>query len=131
MKSYKIIYNDYIKILHNRNICTIFVLQTKKIKDMKTNDFKAAVDEIRNNGGNRQTMFIKEQWRDREMTIFSYSDGSAEVFENARPFMVFNSTVEAIATINAIQNAYNQEVEASKNNFVSKNFISSGIAACQ
>lgn len=77
---------------------------------MKTNDFKTAVDEIRNNGGSRQTMFVKEQWRNREMTIFGFMDGTAEVFENARPYMCFNSVAEALFTLNAMQAEYDRQV---------------------
>ena len=47
---------------------------------MRTENFRQAVDEIRNNGGTRETMYIKEVWKDREMTIFGYADGTAEVF---------------------------------------------------
>ena len=67
---------------------------------MRTEDFIQAVDEIKNNGGTRETMYIKETWQDRCMTIFGYADGTAEVFENTRPFMAFNSVAEAVFTLN-------------------------------
>ncbi len=55
---------------------------------MTTNDYKAAVDEVKNNGGSRQTMYVKEIWRNRCMTIFGYSDGTAEVFDETEQFML-------------------------------------------
>ena len=81
---------------------------------MKTGNFRAAVDEIRANGGTRQTMYIKETWKDREMTIFGYADGTAEVFESTRPYMVFNSVAEAIFTLNKMQLDYDKQVEENK-----------------
>ena len=81
---------------------------------MRTEDFIQAVDEIKNNGGTRETMYIKETWQDRCMTIFGYADGTAEVFENTHPYMVFNSVAEAIFTLNKMQEDYNKSVEESR-----------------
>ena len=81
---------------------------------MTTGNFRTAVDEIRENGGTRQTMYIKETWKDREMTIFGYADGTAEVFESTRPYMVFNSVAEAIFTLNKMQEDYNKSVEENR-----------------
>ena len=78
---------------------------------MRTENFRQAVDKIKNNGGTRQTMYIKETWKNREMTIFGYADGTAEVFENTRPYMVFNSVAEEIFTINMMQADYNKKLE--------------------
>lgn len=83
----------------------------KVVITMRTENFRQAVDEIKANGGTRQTMYIKEAWKDREMTIFGYADGTAEVFENTRPFMAFNSVAEAISTLNKMQEDYNKSVE--------------------
>ena len=90
-------------------------------KDMTTGNFRAAVDEVRANGGTRQTMYVKETWKDREMTIFGYADGTAEVFENTRPFMAFNSVAEAIFTLNKMQEDYNRSVEESNARWNSNN----------
>ena len=84
---------------------------------MRTNDFKEAVDEIMNNGGSRQTIYIHEIWRDRCMTIFSYKDGSAEIFEETRPYMTFDSTIEALFTLNKIQSDYDKSVDADRNKY--------------
>ena len=46
----------------------------KVVITMRTENFIQAVDEIKNNGGTRETMYIKEAWKDREMTIFGYAD---------------------------------------------------------
>ena len=83
----------------------------KVVITMRTENFRQAVDEIKANGGTRQTMYIKEAWKDREMTIFGYADGTAEVFENTRPYMVFNSVAEAIFTLNKMQTDYNKKLE--------------------
>ena len=99
--------------LQIRLICHIFV-SVKRYRDMTTRDFRAAVDEIRSNGGKRQTMYVKETWKDREMTIFTYSDGTAEVFECTRPFMSFGSEVEAVLVISKMQSDYDKVVEESK-----------------
>ena len=99
--------------LHIRLICPIFV-SVKRKKDMKTGDFKKAVDEIKVNGGIRQTMYVNEVWKRREMTIFTYRDGSAEVFESTRPFMSFGSEVEAVAVINKMQVDYDKAVAESR-----------------
>ena len=88
---------------------------------MRTEDFIQAVDEIKNNGGTRQTMYIKEAWKDREMTIFGYVDGTAEVFENTRPFMAFNSVAEAVFTLNKMQADYDKEVAESNARWNSNN----------
>jgi hypothetical protein len=78
---------------------------------MTTGNFRAAVDEVRANGGTRQTMYIKETWKERCMTIFGYSDGTCEVFENTRSYMAFNSVAEAIFTLNKMQADYNKKLE--------------------
>ena len=83
----------------------------KVVITMRTENFRQAVDEIKNNGGTRQTMYIKETWKNREMTIFGYTDGTAEVFENTRPYMAFNSVAEAIFTLNKMQADYNKKLE--------------------
>lgn len=88
---------------------------------MTTQNFRRAVDEIRANGGTRQTMYIKETWKDREMTIFGYADGTAEVFESTRPYLVFNSVAEAIFTLNKMQSDYNKQVEENKARWSSNN----------
>ena len=88
---------------------------------MRTEDFIQAVNEIKNNGGTRQTMYIKEAWKDREMTIFGYVDGTAEVFENTRPFMAFNSVAEAVFTLNKMQADYDKEVAESNARWNSNN----------
>ena len=80
---------------------------------MRANNFRAAVDEIRNNGGSRQTMYINEVWRSREMTIFRYMDGSAEVFEDSHPYMVFNSVAEAVFALNKIQSEHDKALDES------------------
>lgn len=77
---------------------------------MRTENFKAAVDEIKNNGGSRQTVYLKEVWKNREMTIFEYSDKSTEVFENTRPYMSFNSVAEALFTLNKMQAEYDRQI---------------------
>lgn len=84
---------------------------------MRTNNFRAAVDEIKNNGGSRQTMYINEVWRSREMTIFGYSDGTAEVFEEMHPYMACNSVVEAINVLGWIQSDYDKAVEADRHRY--------------
>ena len=86
----------------------------KVVITMRTENFIQAVDEIKNNGGTRETMYIKEAWKDREMTIFGYGDGTAEFFENTHPYMVFNSVAEAIFTLNKMQEDYNKSVEESR-----------------
>ena len=83
----------------------------KVVIAMRTENFRQAVDEIKANGGTRQTMYIKETWKDREMTVFGYTDGTAEVFENTRPYMAFNSVAEAIFTLNKMQADYNKKLE--------------------
>lgn len=83
----------------------------KVVITMRTEDFIQAVDEIKANGGTRQTMHIKETWKDREMTIFGYADGTAEVFESTLPYMVFNSVAEAIFTLNKMQEDYDRKLE--------------------
>ena len=83
----------------------------KVVITMRTEDFIQAVDEIKANGGTRQTMYIKETWKDREMTIFGYADGTAEVFESTIPYMVFNSVAEAIFTLNKMQEDYDRKLE--------------------
>ena len=88
---------------------------------MRTEDFIQAVNEIKNNGGTRQTMYIKEAWKDREMTIVGYVDGTAEVFENTRPFMAFNSVAEAVFTLNKMQADYDKEVAESNARWNSNN----------
>lgn len=80
---------------------------------MKTENFIQAVDEIRKNGGSRKSIFVKEYWRNREMTVFGYNDGTAEVFENARPFISFNSMAEALFFIDKMQADYNKDIEES------------------
>lgn len=88
---------------------------------MTTGNFRAAVDEVRANGGTRQTMYVKETWKNREMTIFGYADGTAEVFESTRPYMAFNSVAEAIFTLNKMQEDYNRSVEESNARWNSNN----------
>lgn len=80
---------------------------------MRTDNFRASVDEIRRNGGRRQAMYIREAWRDREMTVFTYSDNTAEVFEDAHPYMAFNSEAEAVLTISRMQCEYDRMLEES------------------
>ena len=77
---------------------------------MRVDNFIKAVDEIRNNGGSRQTVYLKEVWKDRCMTIFGYSDGTAEVFEDTCPFMYFYSLSEALFALNRIQAEYDRQV---------------------
>lgn len=84
---------------------------------MRTANFKASVDEIRRNGGRRQTMYINEAWRSREMTIFGYMDGSAEVFEDSRVYMAFNSVAEAAFALNKIQSEYGNALNESRKAF--------------
>ena len=95
---------------------------------MRANNFIQAVDEIKNNGGTRQTMYIKETWKDRCMTIFGYSDGTAQVFDNTQPFMTFNSVAEAVFTLNKMQSDYDKEVAESnarwRNNSVKIDYCS-------
>ena len=93
----------------------------KVVITMRTEDFIQAVDEIKNNGGTRETMYIKETWQDRCMTIFGYADGTAEVFENTRPFMAFNSVAEAVFTLNKMQADYDKEVAESNARWNSNN----------
>ena len=81
---------------------------------MRAYDFKAAVDEIRKSGGSRQTLYIREAWRDRCMTIFGYVDGSAEVFEDSHQYMVFNSVAEAVFALNKIQSEYDNALNESR-----------------
>lgn len=81
---------------------------------MRTGVFRTAVDEIRKNGGSRQTMYIREAWRDRCMTIFVYMDGSAEVFEDSHSYMVFNSVAEAVFALNKIQSEYDNALDESR-----------------
>ena len=88
---------------------------------MTTGNFRAAVDEVRANGGTRQTMYVKETWKDREMTIFGYADGTAEVFESIHPYMVFNSVAEAIFPLNKMQEDYNKSVEENNARWNSNN----------
>lgn len=80
---------------------------------MTTGNFIQAVNEIKNNGGSRQTMYIREAWTDREMTIFTYADGTAEVFEGTHQFMSFSSEFEAVTVINKMQADYNKAVAES------------------
>ena len=95
---------------------------------MRANNFIQAVDEIKNNGGTRQTMYIKETWKDRCMTIFGYSDGTAQVFDNTQPFMTFNTVAEAVFTLNKMQSDYDKEVAESnarwRNNSVKIDYCS-------
>lgn len=84
---------------------------------MRADNFRAAVDEIKNNGGSRQTMYINEVWRSREMTIFGYMDGSAEVFEDSQAYMAFNSVADAIVTVKRIQSDYDKTVEADRHRY--------------
>lgn len=81
---------------------------------MKTGNFIQAVDEIKVNGGTRETIYIKETWKDRCMTIFGYADGTAELFDNTRPLMTFNSVAEAVFTLNKMQSDYDKSVEESR-----------------
>ena len=81
---------------------------------MRTDDFRAAVDEIKRNGGVRQTIYIREAWRDRCMTIFGYADNTAEVFEDSYPYMVFNSVAEAVFALNKIQSEYDNALDESR-----------------
>ena len=82
---------------------------------MRTNSFRQAVDEIKRNGGSRQTMYINEVWR-----IFGYMDGSAEVFENSRAYMAFNSVAEAIVTVKRIQSDYDKAVETDRHRYANR-----------
>ncbi len=82
---------------------------------MKTDNFINAVNEIKVNGGSRQTIYIREVWRDRCMTIFSYADGTAEVFEDTRPYMHFNSLAEALLVLGNMQEAYDIAVDEDRN----------------
>ncbi|MBO8444181.1 MAG: hypothetical protein IAC23_00580 [Bacteroidetes bacterium] len=84
---------------------------------MRTTNFRQAVDEIRDNGGSRQTMYINEMWRSKEMTIFGYVDGSAEVFEETHPYMAFNSVAEAVLALNKIQGEYDKALDESRKAF--------------
>lgn len=77
---------------------------------MTTSDFRTAVDEIKMNGGTRQTMHVKEIWRDRCMTIFGYSDGTAEVYAETDQFMAFGSVAEAVAFVAQMQIDYDRKV---------------------
>lgn len=88
---------------------------------MRTNNFIQAVEEIKANGGTRETMYIKETWKERCMTIFGYSDSTCEVFENTRSYMAFNSVAEAIFTLNKMQEDYNRSVEESNARWNSNN----------
>lgn len=81
---------------------------------MKKGNFIEAVDEIKNNGGTRQTFYIYETWKERCMTIFGYTDGTAEVFENSTLFACFNSVPEALATLSSIQQEYNGAIDTCK-----------------
>ncbi len=91
--------------------------QDNKGTAMRAYDFKAAVDEIRKSGGSRQTLYIREAWRDRCMTIFGYVDGSAEVFEETHPYMAFNSVAEAVLALNKIQGEYDKALDESRKAF--------------
>ena len=82
---------------------------------MKTDNFINAVNEIKVNGGSRQTIYISEVWRDRCMTIFSYADGTAEVFEDTRPYMHFNSLAEALLVLGNMQKTYDRSVAENRN----------------
>lgn len=88
---------------------------------MRTENFRQAVDEIKANGGTRETTYIKETWKDRCMTIFGYADGTAEVFENTHPFMSFNSVAEAVFTLNKMQSDYDKKVEEERARWSSNN----------
>lgn len=88
---------------------------------MTTGNFRTAVDEIRANGGTRQTMYIKETWKDREMTVFGYADGTAEVFEGTRFYMAFNTVAEVVFTLNKMQADYDKSVEESNGRWNSSN----------
>ena len=77
---------------------------------MTTNDYRAAVDEVKNNGGSRQTMYVRETWRNRCMTIFGYTDGTAEVFDETDQFMAFGSVSEAVAFVAKMQIDYDRKV---------------------
>ena len=88
---------------------------------MRTGNFRTAVDEVRANGGTRQTMYIKETWKDRCMTIFGYTDGTAEVFENTQPFMTFNTVAEAVFTLNKMQSDYDKQVAENNARWSSNN----------
>lgn len=87
---------------------------------MKKETFIEAITEIKKNGGTRKTFYIHETWKERCMTIFEYTDGTAEVFENSSPFACFNSVLEALATLSSIQQEYNREVEECKARFTMK-----------
>ena len=97
--------------INNKVVYLQYNNTNKVVITMRTENFRQAVDEIKANGGTRQTMYIKETWKDREMTIFGYTDGTAEVFENTRPYMAFNSVAEAIFTLNKMQADYNKKLE--------------------
>lgn len=88
--------------------------QDNKETAMRTANFRQAVDELKRNGGSRQTMYIMEAWRDRCMTIFGYADSTAEVFEDTHPYMACNSVSEAVATIKKIQSDYDNALNESK-----------------
>lgn len=87
---------------------------------MRTYDFKTAVDEIKMNGGSRQTMYIREAWRGRYMTIFGYADNTAEVFEETHPYMAFNSVAEAVSVLNRIQSDYDKALAADRRRYDSR-----------
>lgn len=110
IKKYTIIIQKYCII----KIFGISLYYKQRGKTMRTDDFRAAVDEIRKNGGSRQTMYINEMWRSREMTIFGYADNTAEVFEDAHSFMAFNSTAEAVFALNKIQSEYDNALDESR-----------------
>ena len=113
IKRYTIIIQKYCTI----EIFVISLYYKQRGKTMRTDNFRAAVDEIRKNGGSRQTMYINEVWRSREMTIFGYADNTAEVFEDVHSFMAFNSTAEAVAAIKKIQADYDKAVEENKRKY--------------
>ena len=82
---------------------------------MRTDNFIKSVNEIKSNGGSRQTIYLKEVWKDREMTVFGYADGTAEVFEDTRPYMHFNSLAEALLVLGNMQEAYDRYVAEDRN----------------
>lgn len=90
---------------------------------MRTENFRAAVDEIRIHGGTSQTMYINEVWKRREMTIFGYLDGSAEVFEDTHPYMGFSSVPEAVFALNNIQREYDKALDDNRKLFSDKQTV--------
>ena len=105
-----------------------FEIEYKYLKAVIEGGMETRPDNVLIYATSNRRHLIKETWKDRCMTIFGYSDGTAQVFDNTQPFMTFNTVAEAVFTLNKMQSDYDKEVAESnarwRNNSVKIDYCS-------